>query len=83
MFGVLPLALGVYLWYPEPWFLVLALLPMYIDYFLERKMVKNSDVKYEDYNQEMAINVALCYFPIALLLFGAAWLVNDWLISVL
>ena len=41
------------------------------------------DVEYEGHNEEMAINVALCYFPIALLLFGAAWLVYDWLIGIL
>ena len=58
-------------------------MPMYFDYYLERKMVKNDDVKYEDYNQEMAINVALCYFPIALLLFGIAVLLHNYITRII
>ena len=83
IFGILPLALAVYLWFPEPWFLVLALLPMYMDYYLEKKMVKSNDINYDSPNQEMGINIALCYFPLALLLFGIAVLLNDWLIGIL
>jgi hypothetical protein len=83
MFGILPLALAIYLWFPEPWFLVLALLPMYLDYYLEKRMMKKKELSYENHNQEMAINVALCYFPLALLLFGIAVLLNNWLTSFL
>ena len=83
MFGILPIALSVYLWFPEPWFLVLSLMPVYLDYYLEKRMIKTGDIAYEGHNQEMAINVALCYFPLALLLFSFAMLLNDWLSGIL
>jgi len=83
LFGTLPLALGIYLWFPEPWFLVLSLMPVYLDYYLERRMIRTADITYEGHNQEMTINVALCYFPMTLMLFSFAMILNNWLGSIM
>jgi hypothetical protein len=79
MLGALPVGLAVYLWFPEPWFLVLSLIPVYVDYYLERRMTRTGEITYDGFNEEMAVNTALCYFPIAMFLFSSAILLNNWL----
>jgi hypothetical protein len=79
LLGTLPIGLAVYLWFPEPWFLVLSLIPVYLDYYLERRMTRTGEITYDGYDQEMAVNIALCYFPMAILLFSSAILLNNWL----
>ncbi len=70
IFGVLPLGLAMYLSFPNPWVLVLAILPMYVDYYLEKRLVKSAQIEYDKYSEEVALNVAISYFPSALLMFG-------------
>jgi hypothetical protein len=79
MLGALPVGLAVYLWFPEPWFLVLSLIPVYVDYYLEKRMTRTGEITYKGFDQEMAVNTALCYFPIAMFLFSGAILLNNWL----
>jgi len=68
-FWALPLSLSLYLSISEPLLLVVSVFPVYIDYFLEKRLVKKSDIAYADYNEQTAINVALSYFPTTLLIF--------------
>lgn len=70
IFGILPLGIALYLSFPNPWILVLAILPMYVDYYLEKRLVKSAHLDYDRYSEEVAINVAINYFPSALIMFG-------------
>jgi len=68
----LPWAIALYLQFPKPWFLAVAVLPVYLDYFLEKNLLKKDSINYADYDHEMAVNIALSYFPVALLFLGLA-----------
>ena len=70
VFWLLPFGIAFYLAYPEPWILVLALIPMYLDYFIERALVRRKKIEYEEYDSELAINVAISYFPVTVVLLG-------------
>lgn len=74
-FGALPVAIALYLWYPEPWMLVLSIAPIYIDYHLEKRMVNSADITYDNYSFEKAFNVAVSYFPSALIMFAMATII--------
>lgn len=69
MFWALPLGLAAYMSYPEHWLLVLSVLPVYIDYYLEKRLVPGNDISYQGYDEDVAINVAVSYFTVALLVF--------------
>ncbi len=71
-FGALPVSIAMYLWYPEPWMLVLSLAPVYIDYHLEKRMVNSADITYDNYSFEKAFNVAISYFPSTLIVLALA-----------
>jgi len=70
VFWALPISIALYLSFPEPWILVIAILPMYIDYYLEKRLVQSASIKYDRYGHEVAINVAISYFPATLFIFG-------------
>lgn len=70
VFWLLPFGIALYLAYPRPWILVLAIIPMYLDYFIEKALVKRKEIEYEGYDSEMAINVAISYFPVAMVVLG-------------
>jgi hypothetical protein len=82
LLGIFPISIAIYLWYPEPWFLALSLFPVYLDYFLERRMTRTGEIRYDGYGKEMAENIALCYFPMALMLFAGAMLVWEWVAGI-
>ncbi len=69
-FGALPLALALYLSYPTPWMLVISIVPVYIDYYLERRMVRSAHITYDLYGEEVATHVAISYFPVTLIILG-------------
>jgi hypothetical protein len=70
VFWVFPLGIALYLSFPEPWVLVISIFPMYIDYYLEKRLVKSADIKYDKYGEEVATNVAISYFPTTLFILG-------------
>ena len=70
VFWILPLSIALYLSFPEPWLLVISIFPMYIDYYLEKRLVKSADIKYDKYGEEVATNVAISYFPTTLFILG-------------
>ena len=70
VFWALPLSIASYISFPEPWLLAISILPVYLDYYLEKRLVKSSDIAYEGYSEEVAINVSLSYFPTMLLILG-------------
>ena len=82
-FGALPVAIALYLWYPEPWMLVLSIAPIYIDYHLEKRMVNSADITYDNYSFEKAFNVAVSYFPSALIMFALATIIYHFLAGML
>jgi hypothetical protein len=43
---------------------------MYIDYYLEKRLVKSAHIKYDRYGEEVATNVAISYFPATLFILG-------------
>jgi hypothetical protein len=67
-FWALPLSLTLYMAFPEPMLLAVSILPIYIDYYLEKRLVRSSNISYDGYNEQTAINVALSYFPTTLLI---------------
>ncbi len=67
-FWALPLSIALYLFFPEPMLLAIAVLTVYVDYYLEKSLVKRSNIRYEGYNDQTAINIALSYFATTLLL---------------
>ncbi len=69
-FGLLPLAFALYVEFNQPWMLLLSLLPVYVDYYLEGRMVKKKEITYKDGNAPLAHLVALTYFSTTLLLMG-------------
>lgn len=77
VFGALPLGIALYLEFSEPWILILSIFPMYIDYYLEKRLVKSAQIKYNGYSEEVATNVAITYFPTSLLIFGLVALVHE------
>lgn len=72
VFWILPLSIALYLSFSEPWLLVISIFPVYIDYYLEKRLVKSADIKYDKYGEEVATNVAISYFPITLFILGVA-----------
>lgn len=70
VFWALPISIALYLSYSEPWVLVMAIFPMYIDYYLEKRLVKSAHIKYDRYGEEVATNVAISYFPATLFILG-------------
>jgi len=74
IFWALPLGIALYLWFPEPWMLAISIFPMYLDYYLEKRLVKKTEIGYKNYDEDMAINVSVSYFVTSLLIFGVAYL---------
>jgi len=70
IFWVLPLSIALYISFPEPWLLAISILPIYIDYYLEKRLVRSSDIAYEGYGEDVAINVSISYFATTLLILG-------------
>ena len=70
VFWALPISIALYLSYSEPWVLVLSIFPMYIDYYLEKRLVKSAHIKYDRYGEKVATNVAISYFPATLFILG-------------
>ena len=70
IFGALPISLAFYLSHPEPWILVVSIVPLYIDYLLEKRLVKSAHIEYNEYDDEVAINVAISYFASAMWIMG-------------
>ena len=70
VFGALPISIALYLSFQEPWMLVAPLVPMYIDYYLEKRLVRSAHIKYDRYGEEVASNVAISYFPMTLFILG-------------
>ena len=70
VFWTLPISIALYLSYSEPWVLVMSIFPMYIDYYLEKRLVKSAHIKYDRYGEEVATNVAISYFPATLFILG-------------
>lgn len=80
MFWALPLGLAAYISFPEPWLLVLSIIPVYIDYYLEKRLVPSNDISYDGYDEDVAINVAVSYFTVALLVFVFSYAVIQFLL---
>ena len=72
VFWALPLSIALYISFPEPWMLAVSILPVYVDYYLERRLVKSSDITYDGYDDDVAVNVSISYFPTTLLILGIA-----------
>ena len=70
VFGALPIGVALYLSFSEPWLLVASILPIYIDYYLEKRLVKSAHIEYDRYDEAVATNVAISYFPATLFAFG-------------
>ncbi len=70
IFGILPISIGFYLFYPKTWILALSILPVYIDYYLEKRLVKCDNITYNKYDENVAVNVAISYFPATVLIFS-------------
>ncbi len=66
--GALPIAIALYLSYPQQWILVISIIPIYIDYYLEKHLVRTAHITYDNYGEEVATNVAISYFPITIIL---------------
>ena len=75
VFGALPISLALYLAYPEPWVLAVSVLPIYIDYYLEKNLVSSAHIRYNRYDDEVALNVAISYFPATLLILALVALI--------
>jgi hypothetical protein len=69
VFGALPIGIGVYLFSMEPWVLVISVIPVYMDYFIEKRLVRSAHIVYDGYGEAVATNVAMSYFPLSLFLF--------------
>jgi len=70
IFSVLPISIALYLAFPEPWILVFSIVPMYLDYYLEKKLVKSANIKYDGYDEKVALGVAITYFPVTIFVIG-------------
>ncbi len=70
VFWALPISIALYLSFSEPWVLVMSIFPMYIDYYLEKRLVKSAHIKYDKYGEEVSTNVAISYFPATLFILG-------------
>ena len=70
VFWAFPISIALYLSFSEPWVLVISIFPMYIDYYLEKRLVKSAHIKYDKYGEEVATNVAISYFPATLFILG-------------
>jgi hypothetical protein len=70
IFWALPLSIAIYISFPEPWLLAMSIMPIYLDYYLEKRLVRSSDITYAGYGDAVAINVAISYFPTTLLILG-------------
>ncbi len=80
VFGALPISIAIYLLFPEPWILVISILPVYLDYYLEKRLVKSAHIEYDNYDEEVAINVAFSYFPLTLFILGIVALTYNHLV---
>ncbi|MCK4717031.1 MAG: hypothetical protein KAT70_00060 [Thermoplasmata archaeon] len=67
-FGALPLAIALYITYPEHWILAISIPPIYIDYYVERRMVQSAHITYDRYGEEVATHVAISYFPATMII---------------
>jgi len=70
VFWTLPISIALYLSFSEPWVLVISIFPIYVDYYLEKRLVKSAHIKYDKYGEEVATNVAISYFPTTLFILG-------------
>ena len=70
VFWALPLGIALYLSFPQPWILAFSIVPMYLDYYLERRLVSSSNIEYKGYDEDVSINVAISYYPTTLLIVG-------------
>jgi len=70
VFWALPISIALYLSYSEPWVLVMSIFPMYLDYYLEKRLVKSAHINYDRYGEKVATNVAISYFPATLFILG-------------
>lgn len=66
--GALPIAIALYLSYPQQWILVISIIPVYMDYYLEKYLVRTAHITYDNYGEEVATNVAISYFPVTIIL---------------
>ena len=66
--GALPIAIALYLSYPQQWILVISIIPVYLDYYLEKYLVRTADITYDNYGEEVATNVAISYYPVSIIL---------------
>ena len=66
--GALPISMALYLSYPQQWILVISIIPIYIDYYLEKHLVRTAHITYDNYGEEVATNVAISYFPVTIIL---------------
>ena len=79
VFWMLPISIGLYLFFLKPWILVASIVPMYIDYYLEKKLVKTANITYDRYDEELATNVAISYFFTTLFIFCTTAIVLQFL----
>lgn len=70
VFWALPLSIALFISFPEPWILAFAISPIYLDYYLEKRLVRSSDIRYEGYGEDVAVNVSISYFPTTLFILG-------------
>ena len=70
VFWMLPFGIALYLSFSQPWVLVFSIFPMYIDYYLEKRLVKTAHIKYDKYGEAVATNVAISYFSTTLFILG-------------
>jgi len=75
IFGMLPIGISIYLAFPESWILVISIIPMYMDYYIEKRLVRSADIEYDDYSEAVATNVAISYFPTTLLILSLVALI--------
>jgi len=66
--GALPIAIALYLSYPHQWILVISIIPIYMDYYLEKNLVRTAHITYDNYGEEVATNVAISYYPVTIIL---------------
>jgi len=80
VFWALPISIALYLSFSEPWVLVMSIFPMYMDYYLEKRLVKSAHIKYDKYGEEVATSVAISYFPATLFILGTAAILMNLLV---
>jgi len=69
IWGLMPIALSLWMMVPYDWIIFVSILPMYADYYFEtRFLVKRYGIKYEGYDANAAIVIALPYFAFSVIL---------------